>query len=280
MKLPYIALYPGDWLKDSISGCSLAAQGLWLRLMFIMQESPLRGHLCKPEDFASPLLDVCLARRCGCTIEEYQSLKSELVEAGVPSKTESRVIYSRRMVRDEELRKVRADAGSKGGNARLLKQNSSKTDAFAQAKHQASVEDGTGTDIEVDNKPSKRRGTKQQLQEYCVELGLTEDDGEWLFDKWEGCGWINGDNPIKDWKATARQWIKIDIFPSLKQKKARGFVSPQQQKEAIRELMEKHPCNKASRFYTGQETDIQKAEYRRLKEQLDKVTQVLANGSH
>ena len=40
-KLPYIQLYPGDWLRDSVAGCSLAAQGLWLRMMFVMHDSEL-----------------------------------------------------------------------------------------------------------------------------------------------------------------------------------------------------------------------------------------------
>jgi hypothetical protein len=159
MKLPHIQLYHGDWLKDPISACSIAAQGLWLRLMFIMQDSVPRGFLCVPDDrfllefcFSKDasklesLLEPFIAKRAGIDMPEYGVLMKELWSARVPSKTENGVIYSRRMVRDEELRKVRADAGSKGGRARLLKQNG----RFALANNQANPDNDNGTDIDTD----------------------------------------------------------------------------------------------------------------------------------
>lgn len=145
-KLPYIDLYPGDWLKDAVAGCSLAAQGLWLRLLFIMQEAPKRGFLCSGFAQAKSnqvlnLLPPSLARMCGCSVPEFKKLWSELVDAGVPSKGDDGIWFCRRMVKDEQLRQIRSAAGKAGGDASVKAR-------FAQAKPQPNVglRDGTGTD--------------------------------------------------------------------------------------------------------------------------------------
>lgn len=58
----------------------------------------------------------------------------------------------------------------------------------------------------------KHRGTVEEISDYCESLGLPRHEGQILFDKWEGNGWTNGGEPIRDWKATIRTW------------KARGFI--------------------------------------------------------
>lgn len=112
-KLPAIHLYPGDWLRDEISGCSLQAQGLWLRMMFIMHDSQRYGYLCTD---GKPTPPESIARRCGCTLEQYMSLLTELSSVGVPSTTEEGIIFSRRMVRDAETRAQLAEKRSKAGS--------------------------------------------------------------------------------------------------------------------------------------------------------------------
>lgn len=141
-KLPAIHLYPGDWLRDSISGCSLAAQGLWLRLLFIAHDADRYGFM-----FAKDLLDAnsAVARRCGCTIEEFNSLLAELFAAGVPGIQDGFVV-SRRMIRDAKLRDVRAKAGRKGGK-QTAKQTRGKSQANAAAKSQQNAED----EIEIED---------------------------------------------------------------------------------------------------------------------------------
>lgn len=96
-KLPYFPFYPGDWLRDPISGCTLAAQGLWLRMMIVMHDSERYGYL---NQNGSPIPPESIARRCGCTLEQYEVLLAELERAQILSRTDSGIIYSRRMVRD------------------------------------------------------------------------------------------------------------------------------------------------------------------------------------
>jgi hypothetical protein len=105
--MPWLQFYPADWLSDSIAGCSLAAQGLWFRMLFVAHASQRYGHL---EIDGKAIPDELLFRRCGCTtVEEYRSLLAELFAAGVPSRTTGGVIYSRRMVRDQEDRDSAAE---------------------------------------------------------------------------------------------------------------------------------------------------------------------------
>lgn len=63
---------------------------------------------------------------------------------------------------------------------------------------------------------SKTRGTLEEVQGFCISIGLPPSDGESTFHKWEGNGWTNNGKPIKDWRATARNWKLNNFFPSQK----------------------------------------------------------------
>ena len=69
---------------------------------------------------------------------------------------------------------------------------------------------------------NKARGTQQEVMSYCVSIGLPTSDGEWFYDKAEGCGWKNAGKKIVDWQATCRAWRRANVFPS--QRPARGGI--------------------------------------------------------
>jgi hypothetical protein len=124
-KRPSFQFYPGDWLRDNVAGCSLMAQGLWLRIIFLMFDSDRFGFLSQK---GSPIPSESIARRCGCTLEEYTVLLQELFAAGVPEMTADRIIYCRRMARDEKerqeikcLSQKRSRAGKLGAISRWQK---------------------------------------------------------------------------------------------------------------------------------------------------------------
>ena len=139
MSLPHIQLYPGDWLRDPISGCSLAAQGLWLRMMYLMHDSERYGYLSVND---KPLSNEAIARRCGTTVEQYLLLLKELDDMGIPSRTGQGIIYCRRMARDASISGKRAKAGRMGG-----KQNGSNHASKTEAK----VEQNTDIDNDIDS---------------------------------------------------------------------------------------------------------------------------------
>ena len=120
MKRPAFQFYPADWRKDpALSACSLSARGLWIELMCIAHESDLYGHLSINERAMTPQQ---IARMVGDSPATVAKLLDELERAGVFSRNADGVIYSRRMVKDERLRNVRAESGRLGGNPDLLNQ--------------------------------------------------------------------------------------------------------------------------------------------------------------
>jgi hypothetical protein len=124
-----------DWRGDpNLQLCSLAARGLWIEIMCIMQTCTPYGHLTLD---GTPLSLRNLAVLVHSTEGECDILLKQMREAKVFSETDAGVIFSRRMVRDMHLRSIRAEAGSEGGKA-------SVSSRFAQAN--------------VSSNPSRTRG--------------------------------------------------------------------------------------------------------------------------
>jgi hypothetical protein len=101
-----------DWQRDTI-GLSLEAAGLWIRLLVLMNRSPRRGYLLTQA--GKPFSLEQLASNTGCSTETVSHLLRELEDAGVYSTTARGVRFSRRMVRDESIRRKCSDAGKRGG---------------------------------------------------------------------------------------------------------------------------------------------------------------------
>lgn len=120
MKRPSFQFYPGDWLRDAaLRACSVQARGLWIDMLCFMHEGSPYGYLKVNQKVIQ--LDK-LAAMVGLPVKETARYLEELQEAGVYSVDEAGTIYSRRMVKDEYKRNIRAEAGAKGGNPNLLKQ--------------------------------------------------------------------------------------------------------------------------------------------------------------
>lgn len=117
MKRPSFQFYPSDWLRDTaLRSCSMGARGLWMDMLCYMHEGNPYGHL-KVGD--KVILADNLARMVGETLEVVEGWLKELKQAGVYDLTSEGVICSRRMIRDENLRKIRAEGGKLGGNPAL-----------------------------------------------------------------------------------------------------------------------------------------------------------------
>lgn len=109
MKRPSFQFYPGDWRRDTpLQSCSIGARGLWIEMMCLMHDGTPYGHL---RVHAKDILPPILARMVGVSLPELEGYLEELCDAGVLARTESGTIYSKRMVRDEEIRQSRASGG-------------------------------------------------------------------------------------------------------------------------------------------------------------------------
>lgn len=65
-------------------------------------------HGCEPYGYlvenGRPITDERIARKCGTTLQEYSALLAELDAAGIPRRTRTGIIYSKRMVEDQKKR--------------------------------------------------------------------------------------------------------------------------------------------------------------------------------
>lgn len=111
VKRPSFQWYPGDAQRDTaLRSCSLEARGLWREMMDLMHDGEPYGFLTAG---GVPIGDAALASLCGISTRKCTALLVELDTKRVCSRTEEGVIYSRRMVRDEHNRTVRAAGGPK-----------------------------------------------------------------------------------------------------------------------------------------------------------------------
>jgi len=122
-KLPAIQFYPGDWRKDpGVQALSFHDRGVWFEIILLMHESDERGKLLLN---GKPMPETALARLLGLDNQNLTTTLTTLLEFGVASRCEETgAIICRRMIRDENLRNIRKEAGKKGGNPVLVKQKS------------------------------------------------------------------------------------------------------------------------------------------------------------
>ena len=124
-KRPAFQWYPGDAQRDTaLRACPLEARGLWREMLDLMHDGEPYGHLTAGGVAIDP---PTLAGMAGITPRKCTALLHELERRGVFSRTPDGVIYSRRMVKDEHIRAVRAQSGRLGGNPDLLKQPDNQT---------------------------------------------------------------------------------------------------------------------------------------------------------
>ena len=104
---PWSKFFWADWEADqALRLCSLAAQGLWMRMLCVCARSEPYGYLAI-NDRGLDVNDI--ARLAGVLSTEADDLVDELERNGVFSRDRKGRIYSRRLVRDRK----RSDEGRK-----------------------------------------------------------------------------------------------------------------------------------------------------------------------
>ena len=220
-RLPAFQFYPADWRKDpGVQSLDFETRGIWWEIICLLHESDERGVLLLN---GQPMPEDALCRLLGLDNQKLTTALTTLLTYGVAKRRESdNAIYSKRMVADENLRQIRKLAGSKGGNPALLNQ---KTTTRVKQKPTPSSSSSISSS-------SKGTCTLEEAKAFAIELGLPETDGESCFHKWTGNGWMNGQNRVKDWKATIRSWHAAGYLPSQKGGKPGAFNGQQKPKHA------------------------------------------------
>jgi hypothetical protein len=116
-KQPWFKFYPQDWRGDAkLRMCSIAARGLWAEMLCVMHEADPYGHLMIE---GKPVVNRQIASLAGISVSECGKLMCELESAGVYSRTDDKIIFSRRMVRDREKAEKDRENGKGGGNPKI-----------------------------------------------------------------------------------------------------------------------------------------------------------------
>lgn len=125
MKAPAFQFYPADWRKDpAVQALGYFERGVWFEILCLMHESNERGVLLLND---SPMPESALANILGLDNQILADSLTKIRAYGVAKVRQSDgALFSKRMVDDERLSKVRRDAGIKGGNPRLLNQSSNQ----------------------------------------------------------------------------------------------------------------------------------------------------------
>lgn len=153
-KQPSFQFYPGDWMKDpELRVCSHFARGLLVDLLCAMFEAKHRGRLAMADNVTPWTNEQIVGLSSGSTPHTKLEALQELEAAGVLKRDEHGVLYSARMVRDEEIRLARAESGSKGG---------SKTQAKCQANTQANHQAKSGSSSSSSSSSSDTNSTHTQ----------------------------------------------------------------------------------------------------------------------
>lgn len=114
----WIKFWPQDWQRDpALRMCGLAARGLWMELMCLAHEGEPYGHVTVNGRAPTPRQ---IGMLVGISEADASALLDELETAGVFSRSEDGVIFSRRMVRDMASREAAAKNGKLGGNPMLV----------------------------------------------------------------------------------------------------------------------------------------------------------------
>ena len=113
-KMPAFQFYPGDWLRDlGVRALSRHDRSVWFDLLCMMHDSERRGLLLLN---GHAMTDQAIGNALALTPARWRRVKTQLLDTGVASvDEETGALISRRMVRDEELRQLRAENGESGG---------------------------------------------------------------------------------------------------------------------------------------------------------------------
>jgi len=195
--LPAMPWYWGDWFKcPEVRALSPAARCLWFEMLGLMWESTPRGYLVLG---GKPYPKEALGRCLGFACDLLEVLLGEMEQYAVYSKTEGGIIYSRRIIRDMEISKIRADAGRKGGIC------SSFAKGFAKANTQANTEDEDEDEIEtvsVSNSGDHKGDDKEFLEFWS------------MYPRRVGKG-----NAVKAWTKAVKKSSSIEIMAGLERYK-------------------------------------------------------------
>ena len=163
-KPPSFQFYPGDWLKDPIlRSCSFRAKGVWIDLICIAFECPVKGVL--RSSYGRFTVEELSRMLTGNEREKRAGLK-ELIDKNILKKLGDGSFYIKRLYEICKLSETRRRAGKKGGNPALLlnqnpnqsgNQNPTPSSSSSSSALDLSIDRSAGADFEGNKSGKKSR---------------------------------------------------------------------------------------------------------------------------
>jgi hypothetical protein len=148
-----------DWENDpELRLCSLAAQGLWMRLLCIAAKAEPFGYVLIAGE--TPTSHE-LATIVGKSVEEIGLCLGDLERHRVFSRDRKKRIYSRRMVRDRKRAAIAQENGKLGGNPSLRKDSVSDVSDNPTTHARAGVRSASASDSTSQKKGYGGLGEKE-----------------------------------------------------------------------------------------------------------------------
>lgn len=178
-------------------------------MMYIAHDSARYGYL---QQNGKPIPPDSIARRCGCTLDEYLVLLRELDDAAVPSRTPKGIIFSRRMVRDEKERQQSAE------RVRKFRKTKDNCNDGETPRNEVEDEEERAFEVDVGTKTPKTKQSripedfipKDEHYALAASLGIICDmEFQKFRDYFLG---LSGPKAVKrDWDATLRNWLRNSV---------------------------------------------------------------------
>jgi len=214
-KSPWFAFYVDDY-SGGTRTMSLAAKGAFVDLLGYQFQN---GSV--PDD------DRLICRILGCLPAEWEDVRAEVMAKFDPGPNG---LINHRMCLEclerESYREKAAANGRKGGRPRKTEPFSVENRTLSENETQKKASTSTSTSTSSsespppattpDKKAASRPLSCHEVEAYAKELGMPASDGTAFWDAKEGNGWKNGRNPVKDWRATFRNWKSNGYHPSQK----------------------------------------------------------------
>jgi uncharacterized protein YdaU (DUF1376 family) len=204
-KLPYLPFFPADWLVDTRK-LSIEARGAWIDILAYAWNEPVRGTYKRSMGM--------MAQELGVTPDHLKSILAELEWVAEFEVDENSIVtlLSRRMSRDEKkreyerkkkkLQRAKEDVPAMSPKSPLVVPQE-KSEVRSQMTEVTKVKGERRT------APPFKKPTIEEIAAYAKSEDLRMD-AQHFFDYYESNGWRVSRNPMKDWKATARNWARRD----------------------------------------------------------------------
>jgi hypothetical protein len=200
-KAPSYQMYPKDWNEDAaLKMCSLAAQGLWIRLINTSYDMPVKGVFRFNKE---PLKAQEILIMLPGNMRSKKNAFSELIKWGVIKQMDDNSFYCKRLYKDMRLREIRKEAGSKGGNpnlvGNLVKQNLNQTPK-QNLTPAASASSSSSTSV-------YNIYTIKQVQDAAYPVGVSDKQAQEFFDHYDSQGWVKGNGQkITNLRSALSSW--------------------------------------------------------------------------